>query len=103
MPATNLNGPRNLSEAIDRLEQVTQNKSEEIRHILGKDYSDLKRALDELKPHLTEISSKFTDQVSQTKKSVEAKVQDHPWTTLAVAGLIGLFFGWILGFGRRHD
>ena len=99
----NSNGPRNLSEAIDRLERATQSKSQEIKDILGKDYSDLKKALEELKPHLSEITDKVSDHVATTKKNVESRVQENPWTTLAVVGLVGLFIGWIFGFSNRRD
>lgn len=95
--------PKNLSDAIDRLERATQNKSQEFKEILGKEYSDLRRALDDLKPHLDNISEKVTEKVNTAKKDVEAKIHDNPWTTLAVAGLVGLFLGWIFGFGSRRD
>lgn len=96
--------PRNLSDAINRLEQATQSKSKEFKELLGKDYSDLRKALENLKPYLNEMSDKVTAKVEETKKTVEGSIQENPWTTLAVAGLIGLFLGWIFGFGtRRRD
>ena len=92
--------PRSLSEAIERLERVTQSKSQEIKDILGKDYSDLCKAMDDLKPHLAEITDKVTDKLDTAKKSVETKVQENPIATLALAGLAGLFIGWL--FGRQR-
>lgn len=101
--AGNRTEPKTLSEAIERLERATQSKTQEFREILGKDYSDLRKALDDLKPLLGEYGSQVNEQVQDARKSVEAKVQAHPWTTLAVAGLIGLVIGWIFGFGNRRD
>ncbi len=92
--------PKNLSEAIERLERVTQNKSQEIKDILGKDYADLRKAMDDLKPHLTEITEQVSDRLDNAKKSVESKVQENPIATLAIAGLAGLFIGWL--FGRQR-
>lgn len=106
MPAHhNGNGqPKSLSEAIERLERATQSKTQEFREILDKDYSDLRRAIEDLKPHLEDLRSRVTDQVGDARKSVESKVQDNPWTTLAVAGIFGLILGWIFGFSsRRRD
>jgi ElaB/YqjD/DUF883 family membrane-anchored ribosome-binding protein len=95
--AANSNGPRNLSEAIDRLEKATQTKSEEMKDILGQDYAKIRKALDDLKPHLADITEKVTDQVDIAKKKVETQVQENPLTTLAVAGLAGIIIGWLLG------
>jgi len=103
MPANHHSEPKTLSEAIERLERATQSKTQEFREILGKDYSDLRKAIDDLKPYLGDLGSRVTDQVGEAKKSVEAKVQDNPWLTLAVAGVIGLVLGWIFGFGSRRD
>lgn len=93
--------PRNLSDAIDRLERATQNKSKEFKDLLGKDFSDLKTALEDLKPYLGEVTDRVTDKVTETKKNVEGRIQESPWTTLAIVGLVGLFIGWIFGFGTR--
>lgn len=103
MPSNHHNEPKTLSEAIERLERATQNKSQEFKEILGKDYSDLRKAIEDLKPHLDELGTRVSNQVSETRKSVETKVQENPWTTLAVAGLIGLVLGWIFGFSNRRD
>ncbi len=100
--AGNHTDPRNLSEAIERLERATQSKSQEFREVLGKDFSDLRKAMDDLKPYLSDLSERVSGQVGEAKKSVEGKIQESPWTTLAIAGLVGLFLGWIFGFSSRR-
>jgi ElaB/YqjD/DUF883 family membrane-anchored ribosome-binding protein len=102
MAGSNNSEPRNLSEAIDKLEHATQSKSQEMRELLGKDFTDLRKALEDLKPHLNEIQEKVKDQLNDAKKSVEGKIHENPWTSLAIVGLIGLFIGWIFGFGNRR-
>jgi len=96
--------PRTLAEAIERLERATKNKSQEFKDVLGKDYSELRKAIDDLKPHLEDLGSQVKEKVGETRRSMEAKVQENPWATLAIAGLSGLVIGWICGFGSsRRD
>ena len=94
--------PKSLSDAIERLEKATHSKSQEIKDILGKDYTDLRQALDDLKPLLGEFSGKVSERVQSAKKDVEAKVIESPWTTLAVAGIVGLILGWVFGISTRR-
>lgn len=103
MPSNHHGEPKTLSEAIERLERATQNKTQEFREILGKDYSDLRKAIDDLKPHLEGLGEQVKSHVGEARKSVENKVQDNPWTTLAIAGIFGLILGWIFGFSSRRD
>jgi len=103
MPSNHHGEPKTLSEAIERLERATQSKSAEFREILGKDYSELRKAIDELKPHLGEVGERVSEKVGEARKQVESKVHENLWTTLAIVGLIGLVFGWIFGFSNRRD
>jgi ElaB/YqjD/DUF883 family membrane-anchored ribosome-binding protein len=104
--AANTNDPTNLSEAIARLESATQNKSQELKNLLGSDYSEIRKALNDLKSHLgpvgEKIGEKVKEQVQDAKKNLETKVQDNPLVTLAIVGFVGLLLGWIFGNLRRR-
>jgi ElaB/YqjD/DUF883 family membrane-anchored ribosome-binding protein len=102
MPS-NQGEPKTLAEAIARLERATQSKTQEFRDVLGKDFSELRKAMDDIKPHLEGIGSQVKDQVGEARRSMEAKVQENPWMTLAIAGIFGLVLGWIFGFSSRRD
>lgn len=94
-----------LSEAIDQLESASQSKAQEFKNILEKDYEELKRTIESLKPHLEELRDKVEGQVKsqykEKKTEVEEKVKENPWLALGVIGLIAFVIGWILGQSRK--
>ena len=96
------NGPSTLSEAIEKLEAAGQSKAQDFKQILEKDYHEVRKALDDLKPHLDEMKKTVEDEVKKAKGQVELKVKESPWIALGIVGLfafvIGLFFG-----SRRRD
>ena len=95
------NEPKSLSEAIAKLEAASQTKSQDIKQRLERDYDEIKKALEDLKPHLDEIKAKVEGEVKHAKNQVEEKVKESPWLALGIVGLIAFVIGWIFG-GRRR-
>jgi ElaB/YqjD/DUF883 family membrane-anchored ribosome-binding protein len=94
--------PTSLSEAIAKLETAGQSKAQGIKDLLEKDYLEIKKTLESLKPQLDEIKSKVEDEAKQAKNKVETQVKDHPWAALGIIGLLAFIVGWILGNSRKH-
>lgn len=88
------NGSRNLSEAIDELERTAREKGSDFKDKIFEQIEDLKKSLDDMKPRVEE-------EVTKVKKQVENKVQENPWATLGIVGLICFVIGWIFASSRR--
>lgn len=86
-----------LSEAISKLESMSQVKTEKIREHVEKDYEEIKSALEDMRPYFDEIKSKIEGEARATKTQVEAKVKESPWLTIGIVGLIAFFLGLFLG------
>ena len=86
-----------LSEAIAKLESISQSKTEQIREHIEKDYEDIKSALENMRPYLDEIKNKVEQEAKNTKTRVETKVKENPWVVIGVVGLIAFFLGIFLG------
>lgn len=95
--------PKTLSEAIQNLENATRSKSREIKEILGDDFAELKKALDDLKPHLKGVGNAVGQEMHSKKDEIESRITDNPWITVGIVGLVSFFFGWIFGFSGRRD
>ena len=93
--------PNSLSEAIAKLENVSQSKMQDFKQILEKDYEEIRKSLDDLKPYLDDLKSSVESEVKKTKKDVEVKIEKNPWVTLAVVGALAFIVGWI--FGKKHE
>ena len=94
--------PKSLSEAIEKLESVGQSKTKDFKDLLEKDYQEILRALDDLKPYLDDVRKNVETEVSRQKNEVENRVKENPWLTLGIVGVIAFFLGWLLG-GRNKD
>lgn len=90
-------GPKSLSEAIERLEKAGAAKVKDFKEILERDYNELRENIEVLKPHLDQIKNQVENEVSKTKNQVEENVKQNPWLALGTVGLLaftaGLFFG----------
>ena len=97
------NGPKSLSEAIEKLESFGSSAAQEFKGILEKDYSEIKKALDTLKPHLSNLQESLEGEVVKKKVQAEKKVRENPWLAIGIVGLFALIIGLFLGASRRND
>lgn len=88
-----------LTEAIDKLEKVSLAKADEVKGILEKDYHELLKTVESLKPHLEQLRTQIENEVKSTQTEVEDRMKNNPWMTLGVVGLVAFFLGWV--FGRK--
>ena len=88
-----------LTEAIDKLEKVSLAKADEVKGILEKDYHELLKTVESLKPHLEQLRTQIENEVKSTQAEVEDRMKNNPWMTLGVVGLVAFFLGWV--FGRK--
>tara|TARA_B110001454_G_scaffold219198_1_gene251565 strand:+ start:144467 stop:144763 length:297 start_codon:yes stop_codon:yes gene_type:complete len=86
-----------LSEAIAKLESMSQSKTEKIREHIEKDYEEIKSALEDMRPYFDEIKNKVEQEAKAKKNQVETKVKENPWIVIGVVGLIAFFLGIFLG------
>jgi ElaB/YqjD/DUF883 family membrane-anchored ribosome-binding protein len=93
--------PKNLTEAIEILENACQRKVHDFKDIFEKEYLEIRKALDELKPHLKTLKKKIDDEATNTKTQVEDKIKDKPWLALGAVGLIAFFLGWLFGNHKK--
>jgi ElaB/YqjD/DUF883 family membrane-anchored ribosome-binding protein len=93
--------PGSLSEAISNLESAGHSKAQEVRDHLEKDYKEIQKALETLRPLMDDLKSRAEDEVKATKGQIEAKVQANPWIALGVVGLVAFVLGWIFGSNRK--
>lgn len=94
-------GPKSLSEAIAKLENSGNSKIQDFKEILEKDYTELRKSLDDLKPYLDDFKATLETEVKKTKNQVEDNVKNSPWVALGAVGLIAFVLGWIFGQRKR--
>ena len=98
----NSDGAQSLSEAIEKLESYGNTAAKGFKEILEKDYSEIKKSLDNLKPHLVSLQENLEGEVLKKKEQAEKKVKENPWLTLGIVGIIALFIGILLGTSRKN-
>lgn len=94
MPKDSINS---LSEAIAKLESVSQAKTDQIHEHIEKDFDEIKSALEHMRPYFEEIKNKVEQEAKATKTKVETKVKENPWFVIGIVGLIAFFLGLFLG------
>lgn len=94
---------KTLSEAIAILEKVGQSKVDDLKKVLEKDYTELKKNMDDLKPIVNDFRSKFESQVDKSKLDVEAKITNNPWVTLAIVGVMAFIIGCFFGNNKKDS
>lgn len=95
--------PKSLSEAIETLENATRGKAQDFKEILEKDYNELRKTLDDLKPHLEALRGTVETEVKKTKNQVEEKVKENPWITIGIIGLVAFVIGWIFSQNKKGE
>ncbi len=99
--AKNSDRPSSLSEAIQKLENAGQSKVQDFKEILEKDYNELRKNLDDLKPYLDQLKDNVENEVKKTKTQIEGKMKSNPWVTLGIVGVLAFVIGWV--FGQRKE
>jgi ElaB/YqjD/DUF883 family membrane-anchored ribosome-binding protein len=86
--------PKNFSQAIDELEDLTRDKGGDMRERLEAEIKRLQDTLENMKPHLEEAK--------KAKTRVEKEIQENPWAAIGIVGLVLFVIGFLLGT-RRSD
>jgi ElaB/YqjD/DUF883 family membrane-anchored ribosome-binding protein len=94
--------PSTLSEAIEKLELAGTSKVKDFKDILEKDYTEVRKSLDDLKPYLDNLKSTVETEVKKTKNQLEEKVKESPWVAIGVVGLLAFVVGWLFGNKRSE-
>lgn len=95
--------PSSLTEAIQKLEKASHGKVQDFKEILEKDYTELRKTLDELKPYLEDLRSNVETEVKKTKNQVEEKVKENPWVSLGIVAVIAFVIGWIFSQNKKDE
>ncbi len=100
--------PHNITEAIRLFEKATSAKASELKSILGKDFEEIKKAVEDLKPYAENIKDSVVHTASQkvdesweaTKgvgRKVDEAVHENPWMSVGVVAFLALFMGYLMG------
>ncbi len=88
---------KTLSEAIEQLESAGKSTAQEFKTVLEKDFSEVKKALENLKPHLIDLQDSLQSEVGKRKSQAEKQLKQNPWMVVGIVALfalvLGLFFG----------
>jgi ElaB/YqjD/DUF883 family membrane-anchored ribosome-binding protein len=95
--------PTSLTEAIEKLENAGHGKVQDFKEILEKDYNELRKTMDDLKPYLENLKSNVETEVKKTKNQVEGKVKENPWIILGLVGLIAFVIGWVFASSKKDE
>jgi ElaB/YqjD/DUF883 family membrane-anchored ribosome-binding protein len=98
----NKTDPSTLSEAIEKLETAGTSKVQDFKQILEKDYLEIRKALDDLKPHLDGLKDKVGSEAAKTKDQVEVQIKQNPWLAIGAVGLLAFVIGWIFGSNKKE-
>lgn len=95
------NSINSLSEAIEKLESVSQSKTQQLKEHFENDYEQILKALEDVKPYLTDLKNKVDQEARTAKTQVEEKVKESPWLTIGIIGLLAFFMGLFLGRQKK--
>src|ERR1035437_3240357 len=94
--------PKNFSQALDDLENMTRSAGSDLKQKLESEMHDLEDKIRKLKPQLDELKDKVQDQAVKAKSTVENQMKENPWAAVGIVGLIFFVLGFLLaGRGRR--
>ena len=96
--------PKNLSDALEELENHARSAGSDIKTKLQKELHDLEDKIHRLKPQLDELKDRAFDEAHKAKDKVENQVKENPWAAIGIVGLVFFVLGCIFGGGRgRRD
>ena len=94
---------KTLTEAIEKLEKAGSAKASDIKQNFEKDYTELKKTVEDLKPYLNDLKSKVEDQVQTTKSEIEENLKNNPWAAIAFVGIIAFIIGCLFANKKKGD
>jgi ElaB/YqjD/DUF883 family membrane-anchored ribosome-binding protein len=97
-----------IAEAIRSFQKATASKASELESLLGKDYEQIKKAMEDLKPfaeNLAEDMAKTAhdkidqgwDATKEFSRKVDQQVHENSWKTLGAATVVALIIGYLMG------
>ena len=92
---------KTLTDAINHLEKAGSNKVHDLHEAFGKNFDEVKKAFENLKPYMEDIKDKVETETKHAKHEAEHKIKENPWLALGIASLFGIFIGWLLGRDRK--
>ena len=94
--------PKTLSEAIEQLEGAGRGAADDFKNILEKDYAEIKRALETLRPYLSDLQDSVEHEVKKKKEEAEKKVKENPWIVIALVGIFAFIFGLFMSHREKQ-
>ncbi|MGZ3723571.1 MAG: DUF883 family protein [Bdellovibrionales bacterium] len=95
--------PKNFSQALDELENMTHAAGSDIKRKLQEELHDLEQKIHKLRPQLDELKDRAKDEAYKAKDKVETQVKENPWAAIGIVGLIFFVLGVIFAGSRRND
>jgi ElaB/YqjD/DUF883 family membrane-anchored ribosome-binding protein len=95
--------PRNLSEALEQLENIAGATGADLKSKLQRELHDLEEKIRELKPQLDDLKDKVHDEAIKAKDKVETQVKENPWAAIGIVGLIFFVLGFLFAGRGRSD
>lgn len=107
---------KSINEALDVLEDVSHESSDEIKRIIQKDYKQLRNTLQDLGPEiesqlqdfkrnakdkLGKINNKTKEVSKKAARSIDHSAKEHPWRFIGSVALAGTALGFYLGRNRH--
>lgn len=94
---------KTLSEAIEQLEAAGKSTAQDFKQVLEKDFSEVKKALENLKPHLNDLQDSLQTEVGKRKSQAENQLKENPWIVVGIVALFALVLGLFFGTQRSNN